>query len=157
MKLIPKQLRHLTAGGTVDEFKLKIPSRVDDWDGLMVLAVYLYRFFDMSVLIAARLFSLGSAIVGISLLIGRAGYSVTTRLIAAQVSSHSPSPHNPAPKRHTTNLPTAKMINKYLVRAAPSEAMDGAAPDLERDAPWREKQHARGTACANLLLYKLGH
>ena len=50
------------------------------------------------------------------------------------------------------NHPTTKMINKYLVRAAASEAMDGAAPDLERDAPWREKQHARGTACANLVL-----
>ena len=45
------------------------------------------------------------------------------------------------------------MINKYLVRVATSEAMDGAAPDLERDAPWREKQHARGTACTDLILY----
>ena len=44
------------------------------------------------------------------------------------------------------------MINKYLVHAAASEAMDGAAPDLERDAPWREKQHARGTACGHLVL-----
>ena len=48
------------------------------------------------------------------------------------------------------------MINKYLVRAAPSEAMDGAAPDLERDAPWREKQHARGTACTNLVIHNIG-
>ena len=50
------------------------------------------------------------------------------------------------------NRPTTQMINKYLVRAAASEAMDGAAPDLERDAPWREKQHARGTTCTHLVL-----
>ena len=50
--------------------------------GLMVLALCLYRFFDMSVLVAAPLFSLGSAIAGISMLIGHAGYSATARLIA---------------------------------------------------------------------------
>ncbi len=29
----------------------------------------------------------------------------------------------------------------YRICAASSAAIDGVAPDLERDAPWREKQH----------------
>ena len=64
--------------------------------------------------------------------------------------------NKPAFNRLMHNHPTTKMINKYLVRAAASEAMDGAAPDLERDAPWREKQHARGTACTNLVIHNIG-
>ena len=62
MKLILKQLRHLTAGGTVDEFKFKIPSRVDDGDWLDGVGGVSISFFDMSVLVAAPLFSLGSAL-----------------------------------------------------------------------------------------------
>ena len=50
--------------------------------GLMVLAVCLYRFFDMSVWVAAPLCSFGSAVAGISLLIGRASCAAPARLIA---------------------------------------------------------------------------
>ena len=50
--------------------------------GLMLLAACLYRFFDMSVFVAAPLFSFGSAVAGISLLSRRANCAAPARLIA---------------------------------------------------------------------------
>ena len=49
--------------------------------------------------------------------------------------------------KSSETMPAATLINKYSDHAAASVAMDGAAPDLGRDAPWREKQHKQGTTC----------
>ena len=52
------------------------------------------------------------------------------------------------------NLPTPLLLNKYHADAVVSAAMDGAAPDLGRDAPWREEQRQRGTSRAQVLFLK---
>ena len=54
------------------------------------------------------------------------------REIEASPRGHKCPPYE---KRPTHTSPTPQLFNKYLVRAATSEAMDGAAPDLGRDRP----------------------
>ena len=52
----------------------------------------------------------------------------------------------------TTNQPTLPMVETRRVGCVASVAMDGAAPDLERDAPWREERNSHAESYTHVAL-----
>ena len=46
-----------------------------------------------------------------------------------------------ASKARSTELQTTSLLNECCVSDVASVAMDGVAPDLVQEAPWREERH----------------